>query len=87
VTDSSAQWLRHVERLSLPGPLHGCALALHLEEALTHPEISPGFWRDLAIMKLPGQNLMEMNITHCRPARNFVTYEQSLQYLDDQIGH
>jgi arylsulfatase A-like enzyme len=87
VTDSLCSWLEQVET-----PFFAWAHYMdvhwpyHLEETLTHPREIAQAWQDLAIM----HNRFSFNgngtITAAQRDRFVRLYEQSLQYLDTQIG-
>jgi arylsulfatase A-like enzyme len=58
----------------------------HLEESLTHPRQLAQAWQDLAIMNGRSNFDRRELITTAQRAHFIGLYEQSLQYLDAQIG-
>jgi arylsulfatase A-like enzyme len=87
VTDSVCHWLEGVET-----PFFAWAHYMdvhwpyHLEEMLTHPYEIAKSWQDLAIMD-GGSNFDPKKPITLAQRNHFVQlYEQSLRYLDDQIG-
>jgi arylsulfatase A-like enzyme len=58
----------------------------HLEETLTRPQDIAQAWRDLAIMYRRSNFTRTETITPDQRDRFVCLYEQSLRYLDDQVG-
>jgi arylsulfatase A-like enzyme len=58
----------------------------HLEETLTHPREIAQAWQDLAIMNGRSNFNRNKSITTAQRNRFVGLYEQSLHYLDTQIG-
>lgn len=87
VTDSVCRWLNTVKTPFFAW-VHYMDLhwPYHLEEALTHPRDIAQAWQDLAIMH--GRSNFNGNepITDAQRQHFIGLYEQSLQYLDTQIG-
>jgi len=87
LTDSLYRWLEHVKTPFFAW-VHYMDLhwPYHLEEALTHPQDIAQAWQDLAIMH--GRSNFNGNepITAAQGKHFVGLYEQSLQYLDTQIG-
>jgi Arylsulfatase A and related enzymes len=87
VTDSVCRWLEHVETPFFAW-IHYMDLhwPYHLEEALTHPRDIAQAWQDLGIMY--GRSNFNGNepMTAAQSKHFAGLYEQSLQYLDTQIG-
>jgi arylsulfatase A-like enzyme len=87
VTDSVCGWLDHVET-----PFFAWAHYMdlhwpyHLEEALTHPRDIAQAWQDHAIMYDRSNFNGNESITVDQRKHFVGLYEQSLQYLDAQIG-
>jgi arylsulfatase A-like enzyme len=87
VTDSVCRWLERVE-----APFFAWAHYMdmhwpyHLEESLTHPREIAQAWQDLAIMDGRANSNRTESITTAQRNRFFGLYEQSLQYLDAEIG-
>jgi arylsulfatase A-like enzyme len=87
VTDSVCRWLERVET-----PFFAWAHYMdmhwpyHLEETLTHPREIAQAWQDLAIMHGRSNYNRNKSITTAQRNRFVGLYEQSLQYLDTQIG-
>lgn len=87
VTDSVCRWLDRVER-----PFFAWAHYMdmhwpyHLEESLTYPGQIAQAWQDLAIMYDRSNFNRTMPITAVQRDHFIGLYEQSLQFLDAQIG-
>jgi arylsulfatase A-like enzyme len=87
VTNSVYRWLEHVKTPFFAW-VHYMDLhwPYHLEEALTHPRNIAKAWQDLAIMH-GRSNFNGNEPISAEERKHFVgLYEQSLQYLDAQIG-
>jgi arylsulfatase A-like enzyme len=87
VTDSVCDWLEHVETPFFAW-VHYMDMhwPYHREETLTHPREIAQAWQDLAIMN--GRSNFNGNepITTAQRKHFVGLYEQSLQFLDAQIG-
>jgi arylsulfatase A-like enzyme len=87
VTDNVFDWLERVEPPFF-GWVHYMDMhwPYHLEETLTHPRDIAQAWQDLALMH--GRSNFNGNGPITATQRNHFVglYEQSLQYLDAQIG-
>jgi len=87
VTDSVCRWLERVET-----PFFAWAHYMdmhwpyHLEETLTHPREIAQAWQDQAIMYGRSNFNRNKSITTAQRNRFVGLYEQSLQYIDTQIG-
>jgi arylsulfatase A-like enzyme len=87
VTDGLCRWLEKVD-----GPFFAWAHYMdlhwpnHLPEALTHPREIAHAWQDLAIMGERSNFDGKTPITPAQRNRFLGLYEQSLRYLDSQIG-
>jgi arylsulfatase A-like enzyme len=87
VTDGLCRWLEQVRK-----PFFAWAHFMdlhwpnHLAEALTHPRDIAQAWRDLAIMGERSNFDARTPITAAQRDRFLGLYEQSLRYLDSQIG-
>ncbi len=91
VTDSLSDWLQRVET-----PFFAWAHYMdlhwpyHLEEALVHPKDIAQAWQDLADMygrsNFHGRSDRDRPITTAQRDHFIELYEQSLQYLDHQVG-
>jgi len=87
VTDSVCRWLERVET-----PFFAWAHYMdmhwpyHLEETLTHPREIAQAWQDLAIMNGRSNFNRNKSITTAQRNRFVGLYEQSLRYVDTQIG-
>jgi len=87
VTDNVCRWLEGVET-----PFFGWVHYMdthwpyHLEETLVRPREIALAWQDLAIMYGRANFNRDKPITAARRDRFVALYEQSLQYLDTQIG-
>lgn len=87
VTDSLGRWLEQTEP-----PFFAWAHYMdmhwpyHLEETLTRPKEIAQAWQDLAIMYDRSNFTRKKTITTDQRNRFVGLYEQSLQYLDTQIG-
>ena len=87
VTDSVCRWLELVETPFFAW-IHYMDLhwPYHLEEVLTHPRDIAQAWQDLAIMNGRSNFNGDEPITAAQQKHFVSLYEQSLQYLDTQIG-
>jgi arylsulfatase A-like enzyme len=87
LTDSVCRWLEQVDT-----PFFAWAHYMdmhwpyHLEETLTHPREIAQAWQDLAIMHGRSNFDRRESITTAQRNRFVGLYEQSLRYLDTQIG-
>ena len=87
VTDSVCRWLERVERpFFVWAHYMDMHWPYHLEETLTHPREIAQAWQDLAIMNGRSNFYRDMSITTAQRNRFVGLYEQSLRYLDTQIG-
>jgi arylsulfatase len=86
VTDSVCRWLDSIDPPFFAwGHYMDVHWPYHLEEALTHPGDIAQAWQDLAVMHRRAKN-REQPMTATQANRFVELYEQSLQYLDAQIG-
>ncbi|MCI0730665.1 MAG: sulfatase-like hydrolase/transferase [Chloroflexi bacterium] len=87
VTDTLCHWL---ERVEMPFFAWAHYMDLHwpyhLEETLTHPREIAQAWQDLAIMYGRSNFNRSESISTAQRDRFLGLYQQSLQYLDIQIG-
>jgi len=87
VTDSVGRWL---EQVTPPFFAWAHYMDMHwpyyLEETLTHPIEIAQAWRDLAVMYGQSNFNRKKTITATQRDRFVGLYQQSLQYLDTQIG-
>jgi arylsulfatase A-like enzyme len=87
VTDGLCRWLERVEK-----PFFAWAHYMdmhwpyHREEELTHPREIAQAWQDLAIMGERSNFDTRVPITTAQRNRFLGLYEQSLRYIDSQIG-
>ena len=87
VTDSLCRWLEGVD-----SPFFAWVHYMdthwpyHLEEALTHPRDIARAWQDLAVMNGRSNPNGKESITSAQQKHFVELYEQSLEYLDTQIG-
>lgn len=87
VTDSVGHWLDRVDTPFFAW-IHYMDMhwPYHLEEGLTHPRDIARAWQDLAIMNARSNFDGGETITAAQGTHFVELYEQSLQYLDAQIG-
>jgi arylsulfatase A-like enzyme len=87
VTDSLIRWLEHVDAPFFAW-VHYMDMhwPYHLEEELSHPRDIARAWQDLALMYGRSNSNGNEQITAAQRKHLIGLYEQSLQYLDTQIG-